>query len=220
MHVKYEKERQEIIDCARKLEKYGLVVFSGGNVSMRMADGSFLVTPSAMQYDSMLPEDIVLVDAAGNSIEGGRRPTSDLQAILHIFKNMPEINVVLHTHQSKAVAVSMITDKLPVISTTMVDELKGEVPVAPFTISSDIGMGISVVEHAKAALAVILRQHGAITFGTGLEQALSAAVYLEETCQLYLSVLAAGRDVLILTEEQIKAEERPRGCYGQPKAEV
>jgi len=218
--MKYKKERQEIIECARKMEKYGLVVFSGGNVSLRMADGSFLVTPSAMQYDSMLPEDIVRVDAGGNPIEGLRRPTSDLQAILHIFKNMPEINVVLHTHQSKAVAVSMITEKLPVISTTMIDEIKGEVPIAPFTISSDLGMGISVVEHAQKALAVILKQHGAITFGNSLEQALNAAVYLEETCQLYLSVLAAGRDVLILTEEQIEAEERPRGYYGQPKEEI
>jgi L-ribulose-5-phosphate 4-epimerase len=217
--VKYAKERQAIIDCARKLERYGLVVFSGGNVSMRMADGNFLVTPSAMQYDSMLPEDIVLVDAAGKSIAGNRRPTSDLMAILYIFQNMPKINVILHSHQPKAVAVSLIADQLPVISTTMVDELCGEVPVAPFTISSDLGMGVSVVDYAKNALAVILKQHGAITFGNSLEQALSAAVYLEETCQIYLSVLASGRDVLVLTEDQIEAEARPRGYYGQPKAE-
>jgi len=217
--VKYEKERQDIIDCARKMEKYELVVFSGGNVSMRMADGNFLVTPSAMEYDSMLPEDIVLVDAEGNTIEGSRRPTSDLRAILYIFQHMPEANVVLHTHQTKAVAVSLIADRLPAISTTMVDELYVEVPVAPFTISSDIGMGVSVIEYAKKSLAVILKQHGAITFGKSLEQALSAAVYLEETCQLYLSVLATGRDILVLTEEQIEAEAAPRGYYGQPKKE-
>ncbi len=217
--MNYKEERQAIIDCALKMEKYGLVVFSGGNISMRLSDGNFLVTPSAMEYDSMLQEDVVLVDAAGNTIEGSRRPTSDLQAILYIFQKMPEINVVLHTHQSKAVAVSLMVDQLPVISTTMVDELYGEVPVAPFTISSDIGMGVSVVEYAKKALAVILKQHGVITFGNSLEQALSAAVYLEETCQLYLSVLAAGRDVLALTEEQVEAEARPRGYYGQPKKE-
>lgn len=217
--MKYTKERQDLIDCARKMENYELVVLSGGNVSMRMADGNFLVTPSAMEYDSMRPEDIVLVDAAGNSIEGRLRPTSDLRAILYIFQHMPEVNVVLHTHQPKAVAVSLIADKLPVISTTMVDELCGEVPVAPFTISSDIGMGVAVIEYAKKALAVILKQHGAITFGNSLEQALSAAVYLEETCQLYLSVLATGREILVLTEEQIESEAQPRGYYGQPKAE-
>ena len=156
--MNYKEERQAIIDCALKMEMYGLVVFSGGNISMRLSDGNFLVTPSAMEYDSMLQEDVVLVDAAGNTIEGSRRPTSDLQAILYIFQKMPEINVVLHTHQSKAVAVSLMVDQLPVISTTMVDELYGEVPVAPFTISSDIGMGVSVVEYAKKALAVILKQ--------------------------------------------------------------
>lgn len=214
--MKYEKERQELIDCARQMERHGLVVLSGGNVSRRMEDGNFLVTPSAMSYDTMLPEDIVLVDANGNTVEGCRRPTSDLTAVLYIFRHMPEVNVVLHTHQPKAVALSLVADKLPVISTTMVDELHAEVAVAPFTISSDEGMGISTVEYAGDALAVILKQHGIMAYGKSIEQALSAAIYLEESCGVYLSALAAGREIAVLTEEQIEAEDAPRGYYGQP----
>ena len=121
--MQYEKERQKLIECARTMERYGLVMLSGGNVSMRITENSFLVTPSAMPYDTMMPEDIVLIDADGNVLEGVRRPTSDMLAILYIFAHMPDVNVVLHTHQPQAVAVSLVADYLPVISTTMVDEL-------------------------------------------------------------------------------------------------
>ena len=128
---------------------------------------------------------------------------------------MPEVNAIIHTHQPKAVALSLICDKLPIISTTMVDEVKGEVNVAPFTISSDEGMGIQTVEHAGKALCVILKNHGVMAYGKSLEQALSAAIYLEESCDIYISALSTGKDITVLTKEQIEAEEMPRGNYGQ-----
>ena len=210
----YKELRQSLIDTARKMEQYNLIRMSGGNVALRVED-KILVTPSAMAYDTMLPEDIVIVDIEGNVIEGNRRPTSDLKAILYILKHMPEVNAVIHTHQPKAVALSLLCDKLPIISTTMVDEVKGEVNVAPFTISSDEGMGIQTVEHAGKALCVILKNHGVMAYGKSLEQALSAAIYLEESCDIYISALSTGKDITILTKEQVEAEEMPRGNYGQ-----
>jgi len=210
----YEKLRQDLIDTARKMEQYNLIRMSGGNVAMRVED-MILVTPTAMAYDTMIPEDIVVVDCEGRVIEGKRKPTSDLKAILYILNHMPEVNAVIHTHQPKAVALSLITDKLPLISTTMVDEVKDEVNVAPFTISSDEGMGIQTVEYATRALCVILKNHGIMAFGKDLEQALSAAIYLEESCEVYMSALATGKDITVLTKEQAEAEDAPRGYYGQ-----
>ena len=214
--MRYEKERQLLIDTARIMEKYNLVKLSGGNVSMRMPCGNVLVTPSAMSYDTMVPEDIVLIDLDGNIVEGFRRPTSDWKAVTYILRHMPEKNVVLHTHQPAATALSLVADELPVISTTMVDELKATVKVAPFTISSDDGMGISAVQYAGKALAVILKHHGVLAFGKSMDQALSAVVYLEECCEVYLKALATGREIPVLTQEQIDAEDAPRGYYGQP----
>lgn len=214
--MKYEQERQQVIDCARAMEAHGLITMSGGNVSMRMPDGNFLVTPSGMEYTTMSIDDIVLIDEKGATVEGFRRPTSDYKAILYIFKHMPKMNVVLHTHQPQAVALSLVADELPVITTTMVDEVCGAVPVAPFTVSSDEGMGIATVNYAKDALAVILKQHGVMAYGETLGEALSAAVYLEESCKVYLSVLATGCRVPVLTAEQIAAEDAPREFYGQP----
>lgn len=211
----YEKKRQELIEYARKMEKYNLVKMSGGNVSLRLEDGNVIVTPSAMNYDTMVPEDIVVLDINGNIIEGKRRPTSDLSAILYILQNMPWVNAVIHTHQAKAIAFSLVGDLLPVISSTMVDEIKDAVQVAPFTISSDIGMGIETVKHAGKSLCVILKNHGAMAYGKNLDQALSAAVYLEETCDVYMTALATGKEITVLTRKQIEEEDAPRGYYGQ-----
>ena len=210
----YEKQRQDLIDTARKMEQYGLIRMSGGNVALRI-DDKVLVTPTAMAYDTMVIEDIVVVDLEGRTVEGKRRPTSDLKAILYILNHKPEVKAIIHTHQPKAVALSLICDKLPLISTTMVDEVKDEVNVAPFTISSDEGMGVQSVEYATKALCVILKNHGIMAFGKDLEQALSAAIYLEESCDIYLSALAANRDICVLTKEQAEAEDAPRGYYGQ-----
>ena len=211
----YEELRQELIDTARKMEKYDLIRMSGGNVTLRTDDDRVLITPTAMSYDTMVPEDIVVTDLEGNIVEGKRKPSSDLKAALYILNHMPEVKAVIHTHQPKATALSLVCDRLPVISTTMVDEVKAEVNVAPFTISSDEGMGIQTVKYAGKALCVILKNHGVMAYGKSLEQALCAAIYLEESADVYLKALATQRPITELTPEQIEAEDAPRGYYGQ-----
>lgn len=219
----YKKERQALIDCALAMRAAGLIKGSGGNVSQRIAGAgpegtdAFLVTPTAMGYDTMLPSDVVLVDARGATLDGTRRPTSDMTAILYVFRHMPEVNVVIHTHQPYATALSLVADELPADFTTIIDELHAAVHVAPFTRSSDEGMGVLTVEHIGDALAVILRHHGVIAVGKDIDQALTAAIYLEESCQAYLAALATGLPIAHLTPEQIADEAEERGYYGQPE---
>ena len=213
--MSFEKEKQDLIDTARKMEKYGLIMMSGGNVSLRVREDLVLVTPSAMAYDTMSSDDIVAVDMNGRIVEGKRRPTSDLKAVLYIMNHMPEANAVIHTHQPAAVALSLVAEELPVISTTMVEEVKGGVNVAPFTISSDEGMGIETVKYASGSLCVILKNHGVMAFGKDLDQAFCATLYLEESCEIYLKALATGLPVSALSQEQIREESKIRGNYGQ-----
>ena len=219
----FEAERQTLIDCALEMRANALIKGSGGNVSMRVPgagpDGAdaFLITPSAMGYDTMLPSDVVLVDADGATLDGCRRPSSDKTAILYIFRNMPEVNVVIHTHQPYATALGLVCDELPADFTTVIDELHAAVHVASFTRSSDEGMGVLTVEHIGDALAVILKHHGVIAVGKSIDQALTAAIYLEESCQAYLAALATGLPIAHLTPEQIADEAEERGYYGQPE---
>lgn len=198
------------------MQKYGLVVLSGGNVSMRMGSDAILVTPSAMGYETMVPDDIVMVSMNGETMEGKRRPSSDTKALLYMFRKMPSVNVILHTHQPYASALGLVCDELPANQIPVIDELHAAVRVAPFTRSSDEGMGILAVEYAGEALAVILRHHGALAWGRSIDQALSAAVYLEEACKSYLAALATGRPIPLLSPRQIAEESVERGYYGQP----
>ncbi len=210
----YELKKQQIIDCAHEMIRYRLIALSGGNVSMRVKENCFLVTPSAMKYDNMSTEDIVLVDENGKTVEGIRKPSSDLGALLYIFNNKPEVNVIIHTHQPYATAAGLIGDKLPACLTTIIDTANADVPVAPFTISSDEGMGKAVVEHCGKSNAVILSNHGVISFGQNLDEALETAVYLEEGAKTYLMAKTTGK-IKLLTEKQIEDEAADRGNYGQ-----
>ena len=213
--MKYEAERRAMIEAALTMLKYRLISLAGGNLALRMPCGNFLITPSAMAYETMLPEDIVLVDRDGKTVEGARRPSSDTLALLYIFNHKPEVNAVIHTHQPYATAVGLVEDELPGCLVTILDACRTAVPVAPFTISSDEGMGKLTVDYCKDALAVILRNHGVIAFGKDLDEALCSAVYLEESAKTYLAARALG-PVHLLTPEEIAAESAPRGNYRQP----
>lgn len=212
----YEAERRSLIDCALEMKAEQLVKGSGGNVSLRVGEDRFVVTPSAMAYETMTPADVCVVDSAGNVVEGERRPTSDITAILYIFNHRPDVGAVIHTHQPYATALSLVADELPADFVTVIDELNAAVRVAPFTRSSDEGMGVQAVEYAGDALAVILKHHGAIALGRDVGEALSSAVSLEEGCRCYLAALATGLPVAHLTPEQIADEAEERGYYGQP----
>lgn len=210
----YEKEKQQLINTALEMLHYQLIALTGGNVSLRLEDGTFLVTPSAMRYETMQPDDIVRVDSEGRTIEGTRRPTSDLSALLYIYRRRPEINAIIHTHQPYATAAGLIGDSLPACLTTIIDTNFADVPVAPFTVSSDEGMGVLTMEYGLESYAVILKNHGVIGMGTTLDEALETVVYLEEGAKCYLAARSAG-SVALLTPEQIAAECAPSDNYGQ-----
>ena len=213
----YEKEKQAVLDCALEIKRNKLVSLSGGNVSMRMPDGNFLVTPSGMIYEDMVADDVVLVDKNCKVVEGCRRPSSDSSALIYMFEHMPEINVIIHTHQPYATAAGLITDQIPLFLVTIIDANRAPVNVAPFTPSSDIGMGKLAVEYAGDALAVILKHHGVLAYGKDMEEALFSAIYLEEAAQTYMLARAVG-EIPALDPEDIAKEAAGWQNYGQKEA--
>ena len=160
------------------------------------------------------------LDAVGlaEAIRAGRiRPSEAVAAAIERIEAADgEVNAVIHTHQPYANAVGLVTDVLPAFLTLMIDATQKEVHVAPFTISSDEGMGVLSVEYARGALCVILKHHGVIAFGKDLDQALEAAVYLEDAAKVYLLARAIG-PVPLLDEKQIADQAEDRGNYGQKK---
>ena len=127
----FKSERKAVLDTALEMKRNHLVALCGGNISVRLSDGTFLVTPSGMVYEEMVPDDIVRVDGAGRVIDSARRPSSDTPALLHIFQKMPWVNAVIHTHQPWATAAGLITDLLPACLVTQIDANRSDVHVLP-----------------------------------------------------------------------------------------
>ena len=213
----YEKERQEIIETGMALDRYRLISLSGGNVSARLGD-HILVTPSGMNYEKLVPSDVVVMDPRGKVIEGERRPSVDTVALLYIFEKLPEVKAIIHTHQPYATAVGLVMDELPGFCTSLVNTTLGAVKVAPYSSAASVDMGVKTVEYIGGKRAVILANHGVITVGPTVKEALYAAVYLEDACRSYCAAHSMGLGTpRPLTPAQLEEAVETHRSYGQGK---
>lgn len=211
----FEKEKKQVLDTALEIKKCRLVSLSGGNVSMRVGRDQYLVTPSGMVYEEMTPEDVCLIDGNCHVLEGIRKPSSDSAALIYMFEHMQNVNAIIHTHQPWATAAGFAAEEIPDFLVTVMDACKNPVKVAPFTPSSAIGMGMLAAEYAGDSRAVILKHHGVVTWGADMEEALFAAVYLEEAAQTFVLAKAMGTEIPPLDPELIKKEKAGWETYGQ-----
>lgn len=203
----YSEDKKAIIKAALELKANDLIALSGGNVSVRKENGDYIVTPSGMYYETMVEDDLIVFDKDDNIIEGTRRPSVDTIALQYIYKNMPEVNAIIHTHQVYATAAGLIADTLPVAVTTLSNVTLGEVNVAPYSSPGSLEMGIQTVEYACGKRGVILKHHGVVTIGANLKEALYAAIYMETAAKTYLVAKAAGNPDLMNEEQNRQAVE-------------
>ena len=211
----HENERQQVIETGLALEHYRLISLSGGNVSLRIGP-HLLVTPSGMAYETLGPEDVVVMDGEGKVLEGKRRPSVDTAALLYIFRHLPAVNAIIHTHQPYATAIGLVLDELPAFCTTLVNATLGAVKVAPYSSAASLDMGLRTVENIGDRRAVILRNHGVITVGASLKEALYAAVYLEDAARSFIAARALGVP-RVLDEGQVAEAVEVFAHYGQEK---
>ena len=211
----FDAQKKDVLNAALKLDRYGLIALSGGNVSWRMDSGEVLVTPSGMIYDEMVPEDILVVDLEGNIIEGERKASVDTEALLYIYKNMPQVNAVIHTHQPYATGLGLVMDELPCNLSTMANATEGPVAVAEYGDPGSLSMGVEAVKAIGDRLAVVLKHHGVIAAGRDLRQALFSCVYLEEAAKTVSVALSTGMPMATMTQEQIDEAVAVFHRYGQ-----
>ncbi len=211
----FEDQKQAVLDAARTLDRYGLIALSGGNVSWRMDSGEVLVTPSGMIYDDMVADDVLVVDIDGNVLEGDRKPSVDTEALLYIFKKMPKVNAVIHTHQPYATGLGLVMDEIPCNLSTLANATEGPVAVAEYGDPGSLSMGVEAVNAIGDRLAVVLKHHGVIAVGRDLRQALFSCVYLEEAAKTVAVALSTGREMATMTQEQIDEAVAVFHRYGQ-----
>lgn len=182
--AKYQSEREELVRVHRLLWDAGLVVWTGGNISSRVEEG-FLIKPSGVSYDDLTPESMILCDVEGTVLEGDFSPSSDTAAHAYVYRHMPEVGGVVHTHSNYACAWAAVAEPIPCVLTAIADEFGGDIPVGPFAIIGDDSIGRGIVETLTGhrSRAVLMRNHGVFTIGESAEAAVKSAVMCEDAAK-------------------------------------
>jgi L-fuculose-phosphate aldolase len=216
--LKYQDLREEIARVARQMIESGLVTGTSGNVSARTPEGDVLVTPSAIDYEVLEPEDVVLVNLEKNVLEGKLEPTSETPMHTGIYRARPEVGAVVHTHSRYATTLACLGWEIPPIHymlTTLSDD--GRIPLAPYaTYGTEELAGYAGEALGESHNACLLQNHGTITVGESAEEAFSRTVILEEMAQIYYQTRVAGEPIL-LSPEQVEDVATKIAGYGQTK---
>lgn len=190
--------KRQVYEANMLLPKYGLVTFTWGNVSaIDRESGLFVIKPSGVEYESIKPEDMVVMDLNGNRVEGKLRPSSDTPTHLELYKAFPEIGGIVHTHSSYATSWAQAGRSIPCYGTTHADYIYGEVPCVRCLTKEEIdeayetNTGKLIVSEFKrrkkeimAVPAVLCKNHGPFTWGKDAKDAVHNAVVLEEVAKM------------------------------------
>lgn len=183
--------QDELVARCRALAAAGLVTAAAGNASVRTGEG-VLLTSTGARFAELTREDLVLVDRAGQQLDGRARPSSELMLHLETYRRRPDVQAVVHSHGRHAVALSAVTDVVPALHYYCL-ELGGPVPVAAYRTFGTGELAQVTVDELGDRGGVVMAQHGSMTVGSDLASAASRAELLEWLCEVALLALAAGQ---------------------------
>ena len=216
--LEVERVRRVVCDLHAELPRWGLVVWTAGNVSQRLTTADlFVIKPSGVSYDDLTPEDMVVCDLDGTLVDGTRAPSSDTAAHAYVYRHMPEVGGVVHTHSTYATAWAARGEAVPCVLTMMADEFGGPVPVGPFALIGDASIGRGIVETLRGSRspAVLMRNHGPFTIGKDARAAVKAAVMCEEVARTVHISRQLGEPLPIDTGDIDRLYDRYQNVYGQ-----
>lgn len=206
-------QREALITTGRKLNTSGLNQGTSGNLSHRV-EGGFLVTPTGMDYDTLLPEDLVLMRFDGSPPEGQRRPSSEWRFHRDILASRPEVNAVLHAHSMFSTALACLRRPIPAFHYMVAVAGGSSIRCAPYAAFGTEELSRHAVAALEGRKACLLANHGLITVGADLAGAFKLAVEVETLAAMYLRALQVGEPVLLDEAEMAVVLEKFR-TYGQ-----
>lgn len=214
--MRLEALRRQVHQLNLELPRNGLVAWTSGNVSGRdPSTGLVVIKPSGLPYTDLTPEALVVVDLDGNVVDGTLRPSSDTISHLVIYREMPHVHGVVHTHSTFATAFAALGRPIPVCLTAIADEFGGPIPCAGYARVGGDEIGRAVVEGIGRSAAILLQNHGVFTVGPTATEAVKAAVMVEDAAKTVYFALQMGPPLGIPEEEIVRANQRYLTDYGQ-----
>ncbi len=216
--VGYSAVRRTVLEVARRMKRDGLVRLTSGNVSCRVPGlDQFAITPSGMEYESLEPDDICILDLEGNLVDGRRRPSTEAPLHRLTYQRRPDVNGIVHTHSIYASAFACLGQEMPVISTELAGLVGGTIRCAPYAKSGTEEFAVTALDTLGADdVAVLFQNHGVMAVGHSLKAAYDVAVGLEEAAMIYHLARQMGEPVILPEEERRRIFRVTQTSYGQP----
>lgn len=215
------EQRKRVVEAGNEALRRGIVHGTAGNFSERDREtGLIAISPSGIPYPDTTIDDVVIVDDRGRVVDGHRRPSSETPMHTMIMRAFDHIDAIVHTHSHFSTVVSTIRPFLPPLLTETCLVVGARIPVTRYGLTAMSDIGESVLDvMTPASRAVIMRNHGLITFGRTFENALLYSMLVEEAAEVYVHALAAngGREPQLVPEDLVaEMTARFEESYGQP----
>jgi L-ribulose-5-phosphate 4-epimerase len=210
--------RADVCRLHAALVENNLVAWTSGNISARVPGADLMVIkPSGVAYPDLTPESMVVCDLDGQVVDGTLSPSSDTATHAYVYRHLPAVGGVVHTHSPYATAWAAVGEPIPCVLTAMADEFGGEIPVGPFALigSDEIGRGIVSTLDGHRSPAVLMRSHGVFTIGPTACDAVKAAVMCEDVARTVQIARTLGAPPPLAADQVDALHRRYTQSYGQ-----
>jgi L-ribulose-5-phosphate 4-epimerase len=211
------EEMKELV-CRMNMElaRRRLVAWTSGNVSGRDPQSGYVVVkPSGVMYEDLTGEKMLVVDLQGKVMEGEMKPSVDTATHLYVYRHMPGVNGIVHTHSNYATAFAAVGRSIPVYLTSLADEFGCEIPCGGYAPIGEEDIGKEIVRSIGDSPAILMKNHGVFTVGADPVSAVKAAVMAEDAAKTVLLALLLGEPEEIPPEEVRRLHQRYVEKYGQ-----
>ncbi len=209
--------RVDVAHANYMLVRCGLVTMHSGNASGYDPEtGLVVIKPSGMDYSAITPNNLVAVELeSGKVLAGQLKPSVDLPHHLFLYRNMPEVRSIIHTHSNYATAFAACNKPIPLVLTAIADEFGAEIPCMPYTDNEGDHIGQAILKYRNRAPAILLGNHGVFAWGDSPRAAVKAAVMVEDVAKTVHLALQIGTPNEIPKDEAEKWFDRYHNRYGQ-----
>ncbi len=215
--MNYEDIKREVYETAKKIYDSNLVTGTWGNVSCRINQELCVITPSGMDYNSLTPADMVILDKNGQIVAGKYRPSIESSMHIKIYQNRLDVNGIVHVHSPYATAFAVANQSIPVILEETAQVIGHPIPVAKYAICGSEALAQEVIQCLNnRENAVLLANHGLVGLGTNLENALRVCFIAEKTAMIAIHASKLGQ-LNSLSEEDTEQLHEGFKYYGQSK---